>query len=79
MDLNIYTQKDIYSAIMTYNFDPDKWLDDEMYMISHQLITGKITQAEYDEMLDALEEKHLQMWRRLDGTYQVDCKPAPGP
>lgn len=34
---------------MTYNFDPDKWYDNELFAIQSQLKNGQITQNEYDE------------------------------
>jgi len=56
---------------MTYNFDPDKWLDDELYMLAHQLKTGQINQDEHDSQAQTLEQRHEEMWQRLNGTYQV--------
>jgi hypothetical protein len=32
--------------------------------------TDEITQAEYDK-LESLDKKHDDMWKRLDGTYQI--------
>ena len=57
---------------MTYNFDPDKWYDNELYLIQSQLKTGKIMQNEYDEAVEILDKKLEKMWERLDGTYQID-------
>ena len=57
---------------MTYNFDPDKWYDNELYLIQSQLKTGEITQNEYNEAVDILDKKLEEMWDRLDGTYQID-------
>jgi len=33
---------------MTYNFDSDKWYDDELFSIQSKLKTGEISQNEYD-------------------------------
>ncbi len=57
---------------MTYNFDPDKWHEDELFMIQTKLKTGKITQEEYDLAVSELDQKLEDMWKRLDGTYRVD-------
>lgn len=57
---------------MTYNFDPDKWYDNELYLIQSKLKTGKITQNEYDIAVEVLDKKLEEMWERLDGTYQID-------
>lgn len=57
---------------MTYNFDPDKWYDSELYLIQLKLKTGEITQNEYDDAVEILDKKFEEMWKRLDGTYQID-------
>jgi len=57
---------------MTYNFDPDKWYDNELFLIQSQLKTDKIMQNEYDEAVEILDKKLAEMWQRLDGTYQID-------
>ena len=57
---------------MTYNFDPDKWYDNELYLIQSQLKTGEIMQNEYDVAVEILDKKLEEMWERLDGTYQID-------
>jgi len=57
---------------MTYNFDPDKWYDNELYLIQSQLKTGEIMQGEYNEAVENLDKKFEEMWERLDGTYQID-------
>lgn len=56
---------------MTYNFDPDKWYDDELFMIQAKLKKGEITQDDYDLAVLELDQKHEEMWKRLDGTYQI--------
>ena len=57
--------------IMTYNFDPDKWYADELFLVHSKLKTDKITLNEYDQAVEALDKKHEEMWKRLDGTYQI--------
>ncbi len=57
---------------MTYNFDPDKWYDNEFFLIQSKLKSGKITQSEFDKACDILNEKHEEIWKRLDGTYQIN-------
>ncbi len=57
--------------IMTYNFDPDKWYDDELFLIQSKLKSRKISQNEYDRAVEILDRKHDEMWKRLDGTYQI--------
>ena len=56
---------------MTYNFDPDKWFDNELFLIKLKLKTGEITQKEFDKESEILDKKHEEIWNRLDGTYQI--------
>ena len=57
---------------MTYNFDPDKWYDNELFLIQSKFKNGEITQDKYDEAVEILDKKLKEMWKRLDGTYQVN-------
>ena len=57
---------------MTYNFDPDKWYDNELFLIQVKLKTGEITQTEFDKKAEILDKKHEEMWKRLDGTYRIN-------
>jgi len=57
---------------VTYNFDPDKWYDDELFLIQSKLETGEIKQNEYDVAVEILDKKLEEMRKRLDGTYQVN-------
>ncbi|MBU1344150.1 MAG: hypothetical protein KKE44_20880 [Proteobacteria bacterium] len=57
---------------MTYNFDPDKWYDNELVLIQLKLKTGEMNQNEYDEAVEILDKKLEEMWKRLDGSYQIN-------
>ena len=57
---------------MTYNFDPDKWYENESYILNLKLVKEEITQNQYDELLEVLDKKLDEMWNRLDGTYQLN-------
>ena len=57
---------------MSYNFDPDKWYENELFLIQLKLKTGEITQKEYDEAVEILDKKLEEMWKRLDGSYQIN-------
>ena len=61
---------------MTYNFDPERWYENEFGVIYSAYCAGEMTQTQYEDELKKLEEKLDAMWRRLDGSYQVD--PAGG-
>jgi len=57
---------------MTYNFDPEKWYDNELCLIHSKLKTGEITPNEYDKAFEILDKKHEEMWKRLDGSFQIN-------
>ncbi len=56
---------------MTYNFDPDKWYDNELFMIQAQLKKKELSKEAFDQAIEDLEQKHDKMWQRLDGTYKI--------
>ncbi|WP_419655834.1 uncharacterized protein Dvar_49420 [Desulfosarcina variabilis str. Montpellier] len=56
---------------MTYNFDPDRWLDNELDALDVVRKTGKLSAADCDKQKDALMQRYDAMVARLDGTYQV--------
>ena len=56
---------------MTYNFDPDKWYENEVTFFENSYKSGKISEQEYKESLEELGKRHGDMWHRLDGTYQI--------
>lgn len=57
---------------MTYNFDPDKWYENELFLIQSKLKCNEISQNEYDKAIEILDKKLEDIWKRLDGTYQID-------
>ena len=56
---------------MTYNFDPDRWYENELFVIQSKVKAGQLTEQEYNEAVEELDQKHKKMWKRLDGTYQM--------
>ena len=56
---------------MTYNFDPDRWLDNELAAIAHQVQHGRLTEAEAEVRRQALFVRYDDMVDRLDGTYRI--------
>ena len=56
---------------MTYNFDPDRWYENEINYLRTMLKSGKITEEDFKERSTKLNKQHEEMWERLDGTYQV--------
>ena len=56
---------------MTYNFDPDKWYDIERNYLKARLKSGKMTKEDFRSAIEELERQHAEIWKRLDGTYQI--------
>jgi hypothetical protein len=56
---------------MTYNFDPDRWYDNELAVLKGRLRTGELDTQEYDAAVDDLDRRYDEMLERLDGSYQI--------
>ena len=56
---------------MTYNFDPDRWYENERAVIDNHYKTGEINASEYDDAIRNLDIRYNEMLDRLDGTYQL--------
>ena len=51
---------------MTYNFDPDRWFDNQQARLEQERKEGRITPEEYEDRLGQLTEEYEEMLRRLD-------------
>lgn len=56
---------------MTYNFDPDRWYENERAALEARYTAGGLTEKEYTDALSALDRKYDDMQDRLNGTYQI--------
>ncbi len=56
---------------MTYNFDPDRWYENERNAILAEYRSGKKTAQQYNDAIDDLQLRYDEMMDRLDGTYQI--------
>ena len=56
---------------MTYNFDPDRWYNNEFEFIKTEYKSGKTTERELKSALEELEKRYEEMCDSLDGTYQI--------
>ena len=56
---------------MTYNFDADRWYEDERGILDARYKAGEIGEQEYETAISELERRYDEMIDRLDGTYQV--------
>ncbi len=56
---------------MTYNFDPDRWYEDQQRLLEKRRREGTLEESEYDAALKDLERRYEEMLDRLQGTYQL--------
>lgn len=56
---------------MTYNFDPDRWHDDQVARLDLERRAGRLSEADYEAALQEIERRYESMLARLDGTYQI--------
>ena len=56
---------------MTYNFDPDHWYENEIAYLENILKSGTISEKDFKKAIEKLDKRHEEMWKRLDGTYQI--------
>lgn len=54
---------------MTYNFDPDRWYENQRRAIDARRENGEIADAAYQAELDRLEVRYEQMTARLDKPF----------
>jgi hypothetical protein len=64
---------------MTYNFDPDKWLENERLRLEMRQRAGTLGPEEASKALEELERRYDAMRARLDGTFPVGSRNAPKP
>ena len=56
---------------MTYNFDPERWYENEYSALEILQKKGIITGIEFDKKCSDLLQRYEEMLSRLDGTYQL--------
>jgi hypothetical protein len=56
---------------MTYNFDPERWYQNEREALESAYRGGSLTTRALQLALDELDERFEAMLNRLDGTYQL--------
>jgi hypothetical protein len=56
---------------MTYNFDPDRWLDNELAFLEFELKGGRIDASDVERRKDTIMARYDEMVSRLDGTYRM--------
>jgi hypothetical protein len=56
---------------MTYNFDPEGWLERNRAALDARLDRGEIDDADHRTALAELDRRYEEMVARLDGTYVI--------
>ena len=56
---------------MTYNFDPDRWYDNELAVLEFAVKKGALEAAEFEKQKERLMNRYDNMVARLDGTYRI--------
>lgn len=56
---------------MTYNFDPERWHEDQVRLVEHRLKTGALDEEAARRELEEIERRYEAMLDRLDATYRL--------
>jgi hypothetical protein len=56
---------------MTYNFDPEKWLEAQRAVIEARHARGELDDADVKAELLELDRRYDELVARLDGTYEI--------
>ena len=59
---------------MTYNFDPERWFDNEMAALEAKRALGKLGEDEFENAKAELVNKYEEMLERLDIQYDYSLK-----
>jgi hypothetical protein len=59
---------------MTYNFDPDRWYENELAALEQKRRDGSLPEKELQAAAADLEQRYAEMLDRLDGTYRIPEK-----
>ena len=56
---------------MTYNFDPERWYENEYSTLEVLHKRGDLSEIEFEKARADLLHRYEEMLSRLDGTYQL--------
>ncbi len=57
---------------MTYNFDPDRWYENQRRVLDLQHERGELDATAYQAGLDDLERRYEEMQARLDKPFGLE-------
>jgi hypothetical protein len=65
---------------VTYNFDPDRWYENQRRALDAKRDRGELTRESYQAALDDLERRYEEMTSRLDKPFDLSGTPrSPAP
>ncbi len=64
---------------MTYNFDPERWLENQLALLERRHGMGELNDDELARARQELDRRYDQMVERLDGTFRIPNPPPPKP
>jgi len=56
---------------VTYNFDPERWYENQRARLDFQRGNGELSDEAYQAALEAVDRRYEEMLRRLDGTFAL--------
>jgi hypothetical protein len=60
---------------VTYNFDPDRWYENQRRALDARLDRGELTRESHQAGLDDLERRYEEMTSRLDKPFDLSGTP----
>lgn len=63
---------------MTYNFDPERWLELHVALLDERRRRGEVDDETYHAQRAELERRYDAMIERLDGTYRLPSRRGDG-
>ena len=61
---------------MTYNFDPDRWYENQRRALDVRRDSGELDEPEHAAALEDLERRYDALCRRLDKPFELPARPA---
>jgi len=62
---------------VTYNFDPDRWYENQRRVLDARRDRGELEAAAYEAELERLEARFEEMSRRLDAAFELPARDEP--
>jgi hypothetical protein len=59
---------------MTYNFDPEKWLEAQRAVLEARRARGELDASEMEAEIRELERRYDELVARLDGTFEISSR-----